>query len=330
MFAIGVFHFVEAVYYQSHDFFPKDEASFLFVFPLAVARSFSISGFVIVCLTTFLMGFSGSFKKLRLSHLYVFLILFFGAFVFLPLYWGEGQWAFEWDIYQYFLLVLLILYFVDKLDEKLKIFLAGLGFLMLWIPFWKLEPHILDWPLVGVLIGQCLQEETGTWPIFPWVGLGLMAFVLGNYAKKFRQNLSVFHKKEFLYLPLLGLGVLTWGTYYSVDIGSGFYCFMNRQHPLLFWGHMIWILWLIRVSMLTKVNSILSKTAFIKNLGQLYLSKNFALFYLVQLMVVGVYSYIPILKQNSFIAGVFILSVLPVTELILQTFALLHKTFKRS
>lgn len=319
MVAIAAFHFIEAAYWQDAMFFPKEQSIFFNAIHI-ISKQMSFSGFVIVALTTFLMGFNDSLRRLTKKNYLVFAILCFGGFVLFPLYWGSGSWAFEWDIYHFLLVALGFLILIRKMSLKLVYLFGILGFVILWFPLWNFEFRLQGYPFLHeVLLGICTDSKKGTWPLLPWLGLPCLAFAFGFFAKKYRDHLGGITKYDLMLIPFLILSLpYLVVSYNQPALGEGFYCFMNRQGPIPFWSNLIWVFVSIRLAMHTKINEFLYKIPGIKDVAKLEISRNFGLFYLTQVIVIQSYSGLSIFQTNATVTGIVMFTIVPVTEILLR------------
>lgn len=229
--AIVIFHTANAVFPEGAPY--ENWRGTFFEWQQIYARLIPFSGFTIVAIHSFLFGLksqptaSSRWKWIFLGS--VILFLSYGN----PL---EGDFFWEWDIYQYLIFAFLALFVCSKWRFSfIPLFLTS--FLFLWVPFWKFPSEFLPEVAKHALVGVCDGEGRGGWPLLPWIGLPVFFFSWG----KLQSRLSLGSKELFLWGFLFLCAVPFWGSYFSVDTGKGFYCFIFRQEPWIFWAHFLWI-----------------------------------------------------------------------------------------
>jgi hypothetical protein len=227
--------------------------------------------------------------------------------------WEKSAFFWEWDIYHYLLATVLSLAFLSRFTAFA--FFAGIfGFFLSLLPLWQwLDPAIFSPPLAHALIGVCDGSGRGGWPLLPWIGLPWLFLAYGKWLKR---HAELKKWELFAWIPFLLLGVFTWGAYFSVSIGPGFYCFMFRQSPYLFWGHFLWIVFALRLSVLPATQKHLGQFSLLRWLSELRINRNFGLAYLAQLILLWLARewLLPLLgpKSSFFLLA---LLLLPLTEL---------------
>lgn len=318
--AITEFHFNEAVFVSDLAVFSWQEG-FWYELMSAYARVFSFSGFIIIALTCFLFGLTSQFQKLKSKHIPLVLLLTIGAFVILPLYGGDGEYFFEWDIYHFLIFNFILLWLLKNRSFKFFAFVGGVSFFILWVPFWELKGLIPMGPLFEeILLGRCENYKIGAWPILPWSGLVGLFYFLGLWAKKYRKDLRLMHKWDLLFIPALLASIPFLGSYYSVLIGPSFYCFMNRHEPYIFWSHLIWLIFFIRLSFWDTYNQNLHKLKIVVWISQLKWSTRFGLCYLTHLIIVWFYAnFTTYFLKHPTMAALAMATVLPFTEIIIRS-----------
>lgn len=244
----------------------------------ALPRALPFSGFTVVAIFSFLAGLRARPISLRRPLLVVLpgLVLLFLAYSDLAareLFW-------EWDIY-HFLLVALASLLVLSRSAQLTYAFGALGAILLLLPLWDWIPaEGLPLVLAHALVGICDTEGRGGWFLLPWIGLPwaflAMGRLLGARPPLRRAELAAWA------LPLLA-GTLTWGAYWGVDIGPGFYCFIFRQPPHVFWGHFLWITFALRLAADPRVQARLERMPLALWLGSLAINRRFGLAYLAHL-----------------------------------------------
>ncbi len=279
--SIAFFHTYSAVHYKEMD--QELWRGKILSFAQIIPRLFSFSGFTIVAIFSFLRGWGPRRKSLAPK----FLILVFGiAILFLTysnIFANELFW--EWDIYHYLIVVMISLYWLEKFPK----FILGAGvagFLLTWIPFWKVSGQS-QFPILfqHAVFGICDSSGRGGWPLLPWIGLPLALFTLGHQTKK-ANNLSFFPFEIFVWTIFLFFSAFHLGAYYHVTVGPNFYCYTMRQEPWIFWCHFLWIVFFLRWSPHPKVVSALRGNRILESISNLMLSRHFALAYLLQLILI--------------------------------------------
>jgi hypothetical protein len=233
----------------------------------------AFSGFSILLLSFFLFGFKES-RKLR------FLISVLTAFFVM---WSIVSWDYPyfWDIYPFLISVLLLLALVRKLRIH-PLILISVGVAITSIPFWQLEGvFVLPAWLEPALWGWCAGNSgLGDWPILPWIGYPLFAYGCGRLAQKNRLSLARLARAELGVWMLLLLATLPLlGKYYVTPSGNQFACHVFRVPPLEFWAHQLWILFGLRLSLLTRVEEHLQNWTWARWISQRAVNRRFFLVY---------------------------------------------------
>ncbi|WP_295900699.1 hypothetical protein [uncultured Bdellovibrio sp.] len=295
----------------------------LFDFIVEICKPFSFSGFSIVILSFFLFGRQNlsTEKTRRLGVLLgagTLFLLFtgFGGF-FSGIFW-------EWDIYEFLIVSIASVLVAQRYPKVLKA-LGVFGFFLTWIPFFLLAENE-SVPLVvrSILFGVCDNEGRGGWALLPWIGLTWFCFYLGSLSKSSLQPelKKGFLKNEiFFWLPALFGSLFYWGAFYSVPLNQNFYCFVFRQEPIVWWSHLLWIFFFIRLSLIESLNEKLHGFVFVRWLSGLKLSTHFGLCYLTQLLYLFIGSFFSDdFTAHPVVYTVFTLSILPVTEVAARLF----------
>ncbi len=244
----------------------------------ALPRAFPFSGFTIVAIYAFLSGLRN--RPLPLKRPLIAVIP--GLLLLMLIYSDFDRWEifWEWDIYHYLLVSLLSLLLLSR-TKALAYAFGALGGVLLLFPLWNWIPaSSLPLPLAHALVGICDSDGRGGWFLLPWIGFPWLFFALGRFWNRLP---SVSYRELFFWAPPLLLGTLTWGSYFGVDIGPGFYCFMFRQPPYVFWGHFLWITFVLRLSATPGAQAFLERFAFLRWLSGLRINRHFGLAYLLQL-----------------------------------------------
>jgi hypothetical protein len=281
-FIISVYHFLYAVWRGRAPIFETTMATEPFfshvIYPML--RSFSFSGHTIMFMSTMLIALARKSlgRTLRFSS---FLLLAWVGFV-----WAEGDFhSFEpfWDVHVLLLLGLVTIAIADQISSRFAIALGVLGFLSTWIPFWELSVfRSLPFGLRESLVGDC-ESGYSSWPILPWLGFLWCGYGLGLLVRipSVRERVSKISKLEsYAWAAVLFLSLFHLGGFYRLDALDMWECGAFRLPPLEFWSHFAWVLFTIRLSLLTTVNEWL--TRHFTFLRKLNVSKNFFLAYALQ------------------------------------------------
>lgn len=284
MFAIVVFHVTEAVFWTDSN--PLMNQLHFYRISEAFSQHITFSGFTVIALSFFLIG-QGRLRNF--VPLLVFLIL--GIIVlasfqedppFTGFYW-------EWDIYA-FLFVSLLCLQILVFAPRLHALVAVLAFMATWVPAWKILPNKAD-VLSQALIGICPPQGVGAWPLLPWLAWPVLFFCLGSCYRQydsFRNHLQTLRLKESaVWIVLLGASIPGFGGFYGVSLGPGFYCHTLRLEPILFWSTMIWLLFLMRLSLVVSWNEWAGRYHFVQFISNLRWNRRFGVTYLVHLPLLG-------------------------------------------
>jgi len=248
------------------------------VYPFEVyARALVFSGFTIVFISFFLYGYKPSFSK-KWKYLWILLLVFLSVWTY-----TTEETTDSWDIYQYLLATVLMIALVRLLRIPAKV-LAFTAFIVVSIPFWKLEglwPQIPP-PLESALWGLCYRAagEGADWPLLPWLAYPLLAYAVGILVREHRPDFARIEIKELVvWIALILTSIPLLGTYYVSPLGTGFGCYVFRQAPLQFWAHQIWIWFLIRLSLTDKIQEKLQSSPAIRWVSRRQINRRFFLVY---------------------------------------------------
>lgn len=247
------------------------------------SRYFSFSGFTIVFLFYFLMGF----KNRALSGLASKAVLFSLGFVTLSSVCAvafDSELFLEWDIYHFLIFSFLILVFL-KNRLKGSLFQMGLWCFLACIPFWKFKYAGLG---ADVLVGDCLSG-TGMWPLLPGLFLVFLAFTLGQYTKAKQAQIKFSSSTLAVLIGLAGLVVISIEHFRFTPIGSGFGCFIHRP-PFWVWSLTVLSLCSLfygasnvhinQIKVLSRLSDLLSRLEWNRHFGLCYLTQWLFLFLL--------------------------------------------------
>jgi hypothetical protein len=273
-------------------------------------RVFPYSGFTIVAIYAFLAGLKARPIDLRRPMKFVipgllFLMLAYSELHKLDLFW-------EWDVYHYLVVALFTLAWLSRNRRRTLLF-GAIGATFMLFPLWDSFPASrLPVLLRHVLVGVCDVEGRGGWFLLPWIGFPWIFLAMGRLLEGGRE---VSRREGILWAVPLAAGLFTWGSYFGVDIGPGYYCYIFRQPPPIFWGNFVWFAFYLRISADPRVEAWLAKNRLVQWISALAINRYFGLAYLIQLFWfwLGEASMLPwIGPRASFYAGY--LLILPLTE----------------
>lgn len=321
MFCIVAFHTYGAIYYSP--FIASEFRGSFYGWSMPFPRNLSFSGFTILGLSVFLFGLHWP-KKPRLQFLMglvtcgiILLLVGQGDHFFRELVW-------EWDIYEFLIISLLLLFFLSS-RPKTTYFLGAVGLVMTFIPIWQWSDQ---WAMPSIardiFFGTCDGSGRGGWALLPNLGFVTFHFALGRFLKSHSHKTKIFEISPLetaLWLVILALSFTHLGAYGDTDIGPGFYCYIFRKPPLVFWSHYIWILFLLRLSVVKQVNDFLDSLSIARAISSLQWSRSFGLCYFIHLGVIFVVSnWSEIFPKGSWQFDVFYLSVIPIVEILMRLF----------
>ncbi|RYZ91340.1 MAG: hypothetical protein EOP06_06995 [Proteobacteria bacterium] len=318
--AITVHHFVWVMWYVPN--ISQIQWHWGWNFINSYARAISFSGHSVLFLSCLLIAKSEShpIKTLRV-------VAFVAAGWILFSFFEKDQNAvfWVWDIYPLIILGLLTALAVRQIGDKAVYALGLLGFILTWIPFWEFKAFdalSLQWR--HWLVGDC-SVDLADWPILPWVGFLWAPYALGIWIRNSELSGSrwwvKFHRFELVGWPVLLIAAVPQlGAYYRIILGSSFACYSFRQPPVVFWSHFIFIVFLLRISMLAKVQSTLFSSGIMRGISNLRLSRSFGLFYLVHYTLIETVAALwqaPI-SVSPHLSFLLFVAILPVTELLVR------------
>lgn len=250
-----------------------------------ICRSFAFSGFSIVFLSAFLLGYAHARPGSERRTTAFFVVLLFG-WVYLSYLVNSGFFI-VWDVFGLFLLAMVLLTILKR-RGPIWIRVAAIGgFVLLWIPVWQFSSAFAHWPalwreIVGV--AACEGKAISEWPLLPWAGLVSFGYGLGcelewRVQKHGRQSLPLTWPEALVWLAILGLSIPQWGPYFRVRLGAYFSCDAYRQPPLVFWSHFIWVLAALRLSVEPRVHGWLAQQRWAQSVSSLAISRKFWLAY---------------------------------------------------
>jgi hypothetical protein len=311
--AITCFHVYSAVWWID---FPWDKLrGELIYYYQYYPRIFSFSGQSVVFLTAFLWGFLG--RPLRLKRILPIFVL--GAAVLVGLYtdWSTGLVSWEWDIFQYFALGTLTVMALQVCSPKVRNAFGALGFLLLLVPFWKMEflSSLSEW-WQHVLVGVCDESGRGGWPFLPWIGLLWFGLWLGEWT---RLHPIPGRWERWICILVLLASLPNLGGFVTVDIGPGFYCYVMRQAPIVFWSQFIWVVASARFSAHPQLLEWSERRPWLLWPSSLYVCRYFGAAYLVGLLfLIPGMVYSDFFQRNLWLFDSYYLLMVPGIELTLR------------
>ncbi|RYZ73011.1 MAG: hypothetical protein EOP05_10440 [Proteobacteria bacterium] len=317
LFAITVHHFIWVIWYTP-DLTPV--RGFLgWDLVEAYARFLSFSGHSILFLSCFLIGYS-EIKALKTWRVVIFVAA--GWILFCSFEKGENPVFWAWDIYPLIVFGLASGALLKQLSKKAVYAIGLLGFLMTWIPFWEFSAFdslSLQWR--HWLVGDC-SVDLADWPILPWAGFIWAPYALGVWVRDrltrgLSNPLARFTKPEAAFW-LIGCVVAfpNLGAFYKIILGPSFACYSFRQPPYIFWSHFIYVLFVLRLTVVDRVQNVLVKVRGLRLVSRLKVSTSFGLFYLVHYTLIEMCrAFLRVEIQSNIPFSFFVFAmILPVTE----------------
>lgn len=280
LYAIIHFHILETFFYSNT--YTLNFGDSLYSFLYYPVRALAFSGFAIVTLTSFLLGWIELDRKKWLS---LMSILALGA---LFLSWLEGDeyktFYVQWDIY-YFHFASFALIALLQTRPWILYGIAILFFPLLFYPVWIWDSALDSWGWwKDLMLGDCSRREgQGAWPLLPWLALPLLMYSAARLIRTHSFLQSWVHQFSWREGVLWGLaiGALSpWiGGYFHTPIGSQFACYVHRRTPIEFWSQWLCVLLLMRLSLVDTINVKLSRQRWVRWLSQLQWSQNMGIAY---------------------------------------------------
>jgi uncharacterized membrane protein len=240
------------------------------------ARELSFSGFSIVLLTSFLKGQRKNSLK---NHLALYGFMLMGWLLFCAAYTWKYELRFMWDVYPLLVLGFFSASLLRSIHTRLIYILGIASLVLLWIPLWKLSSfHWIPFSMKAIWVGDCDINEA-EWPILPWIGLIWLGYAAGTFVRG--RFLALKPLELIFWVPCLLLSIPQLGKYAQVPVNSGYACFIFRQEMTTLWSHLIWIVFLMRLSLDPGIQDFLTKRKWVRFLSQTRFSTKFWLFYFV-------------------------------------------------
>ena len=264
-------------------------SSGLFSLAYFYSHSFSTGGLNLVAISFFIIGIKPhTINKLK----YLIPLLCIGILclnIFYAFFY-TGSAYFEWDIYHYLLLMVCLVYILNKYTSYIKIifFVSLIGSL---VPFWNIDLHIYNNSILEqILIGSCEEEKVGIWFVLPWVFWALLFWSYGVLFKdvKYINKLTNTSNKSFILSAVcVGLFLFFYSSYayfYYCPVGPSFACYIHRPDFVALLSLLVSLIIIFTIFMNSTVNTVLQKylyfvsfTKWNTNLGLTYLCHVFLL-----------------------------------------------------
>lgn len=242
-------------------------------------RSLAFSGHSLMFLSTMLIAL------VRKSLAQTMRFTFFLFLAWLSFVWAEGDFqVFDpfWDVHVLLILGLVTIAIADKISPRFAIGLGILGLFGTWFTYWNVPFfHTLPLGLRSSLVGDC-ESGYASWPILPWLGFLWFGYAMGLLLRipSVRESVSRISKFEMIaWAFVLIPSIPHMDAYYNLDF-SMWECEAFRMPPVGFWSDFIWVVFAVRLALLTKVNDwVAANFTFLRKLN---VSKNFFLAYALQ------------------------------------------------
>ncbi len=295
------------------------------------ARMFSFSGFVIVFMTSFLLGIKESDYRKKF-WLPIFLLGGWLLFWFCTYLKEKDLFIFQWDIYPFLVVGWLSGRWILNCQRKLRVAFAILSVVLLCIPFWKIQSaRQLPFWLGQILVGLC-PEDYADWPILPWIALIWLGMLVGHFMrarKRVGQLFFAFYKVEYFIAGLMIPAFLSLrARYFVTRLGDGWSCFTFRQELWVFWTHMLFWMGLLRLSLHPVVQNTLAASKIVRMLSSLAINRHFFLAYLGHYLLIfaliGLWDPQQTADNKLFLDSI-VLLVLPLSEIFARGTAGLFK-----
>ncbi len=294
------------------------------------SRSISFSGQTILFLTSLLIAMTAKSHEKALRMIPILMLLWFISSV---VDYSEDSLFLAWDIFPLIAVGLILAVALYKVRPDDKWVLPLLGFILICIPFWKFE-GLRNLPIFyrQMIVGDC-ELDLSDWPILPWMGLVFLGYGLGFRIKRLKEKTLYFLKNEhLLWLILLCWTPLFWGTYYIMDLGNRYPCVGMRQEPIVFIAHLFPVMFLLRISLLSKVRNFLGNFKLITALSKLQINQNFGAAYFFHFFLIDLYTRVSdgFIEKSPLLSFLAAISLLPLTEISLRFFKKTYAYVKKS
>ena len=315
---VSIHHFSVSMW-SIPEFSPYKNVSNIWFFTEVFARTFAFSGQIILLVSSFLIAFTSIRHEKILKLLPLMLLFWFLSSVFD--FSSENLYFWTWDIFPLIGFSLIVCFLAYHVKGTLYL-MPILGLILLSIPFWEIK-SLNDLPMYikHILIGDC-ESELSAWPILPWSGIVFFGYGLGRLVKEYINYFDKYiHISEMiLWISILMLTFKQLIGYYNIGLGTRFDCDGMRTSPSVTVSNVLFIVFIIRISILAKVNARLSKNTICIFISKLNISRYFGFSYFLHFLVI---SFLTVtLKQFSFETMIYMtwmsaVFVLPITEVML-------------
>jgi hypothetical protein len=281
-------------------------------------HALSHSGFSILLITTFLIGFRNLTAKI---HWRLFGYVFIAWLLFS---WADQDFkklVLYWEVYPLLIVGLVIVEFAHKVKLNLVYALGTLGFALTWVQFAASHPGLPLW-IEQSLFGTCAQDLSN-FPILPWVGLVAFGYGLGLAAQQHPAYAAKIKTAElWTWVVLLISASFNLGAFFNIH-AMDFECKAFHVPPLEYWSHMVFILFLMRISLVDRVNEFFR--SHLSTISRLQTSKNFFLVYAVQYLLCFVVAetFGHQLRENAPLFSFALLAMWPLSEAVVYVIAFL-------
>jgi hypothetical protein len=240
----------------------------------------------------------------------------------------------EWDIYPFLAISFLVIHFSRKCSASSKKALILVSGLLLFI-----QPNIIQSNSFlnifnGMLWSSCSSGGSGAWPLFPWLALPVLFYHGGEVVSEKMGQFETFQMWEKLFWPIIlcfslfALISIYPGSLYGVHIGSKFYCQILNLAPMEFWSYFIWVLFILRISLIKSFNVLISKWLF-KNLRKLYWNSHFGLTYICHIILLYLGAqFDKFFFENPLIFDLYFIMLFPLPELMARGFKKIFQSLR--
>jgi hypothetical protein len=312
MFSIVTLHTNEFIFYS--DVNPIIEQTLIYSWMDHLSRFIPFSGHTIVFCIFFLWGLNN--KTFKSLPIFISILLLIHILMVIP-FVDRFKLIFstiEWDIYPFIISSYLLVKLLDHFSINRKFYIL-VSTIALLVPTSIYSYLIVPTWLEGPLLGTCTQDNSGSWPLFPWVFLSILAYF---FSKEIKERIEVSTRELLMWAPFVILGATQFGKLYDVPIGPGFYCYILNLEVGVFWGHFIFILFLSRLAVTSRVQSYLSQQLIVRFLSNLTWSRSFGLCYITQVAILIIASQFEEFFHNPLMLDIFVVALFPVTEILVS------------
>lgn len=299
--SIAFFHAWQLIFYKDITTFTKQQPIYYFL--ADGLKHIGIYSGVMILAQSFLMFgfndtkmFSEPLTSFSIRARWVLLVLGVLILQILTVSDPVNPSTWTWDIYSFLILAFLLCRLLRKAKPLLRRILIGISIVPLLLPdsFW-LDSFIGYFPNSSFnlfLIGHGNGEFFG-WNLLPWIFVPVVFYLSGiELGAKFRKSETSFNLwlLEMVAWPICFLLLfMRYQSYDPVPVGPSFDAFIFHHKPLLFWQHFSVFIFLLRLSVITKVNLFLKQAPLIgaltKQISKLAWCRHFGWTYLIQLTI---------------------------------------------